>query len=181
MSEVEKHYGGDADELERARERTIGRSPAAGSKSGQGPFDRAEETLKEARQGAARAAERVKGTVSEGYDRAQDWAQDSLDSVSRNATYARRRSALELQRGRRGVENFVEENPIMVGVAGIAAGLLIGALLPATHRENKLLGPYADDVRREGMRYAKDVAQHGREALTENIRAMAPNRDPNQH
>lgn len=178
MSEVEKHYGGDADQLERARERTIGKQPTSRAKGDQSPLDRAEETLKEARDSATRAAERVKGSVTDGYERAQDWAQDSYDTVSRNAVYARRRSAAELKRGRRGVETFVEENPIMVGVAGIAAGLLIGALLPATRRENQLLGPYADDVRREGVRYAKDVAQQGREALSENLRAMAPGLDP---
>lgn len=65
----------------------------------------------------------------------------------------------------------------MVGVAGLAAGLLIGALLPATRRENRYLGPYADDMRREGVRYARDVAQQGREAISENLRAIADPKD----
>lgn len=177
MSEVDKHYGSDAAELDRARQRTLGQHTKPSGASDQSARDRAEGTLKDVPDGAAKAADRVRDTVSDGYERAQDWAQESYDSLSRNAVYARRRSAAELKRSQRTVENFVEQNPIMVGVAGIAAGLLVGALLPGTRQENKLLGPYADDVRREGLRYAKDVAQQGREALTDNFRAMAQPRD----
>jgi ElaB/YqjD/DUF883 family membrane-anchored ribosome-binding protein len=175
MSEVEKHYGGDVDDLDRTK--AAARTKTSGAKSERsrhdegdgGLLDRAEETLESAREGAARAADRVRETVSEQYE-----------SLSRNAVYARRRSVAEFNRGRRGVAAFVDENPIMVGVAGLAAGLLIGALLPRTRREDELLGPYADDLRRESLRYAKDAAEQGREALKENIRAMAQplDRDP---
>jgi len=119
------------------------------------------ETLKEARDSVADASEDLRRKASERYDRAHDWASEQYDSLSRNATYARRRGVAEFNRGRRGLAAFVEENPIMIGVAGLAAGLLIGALLPRTRREDELLGPYADDLRREGARYAKDAARHG--------------------
>lgn len=142
----------------------------------------ASETLKGARENVADATERLRHNASDKYDRAQDWAHERYDSLSRNATYARRRGIGEFNRGRRGIAAFVEENPIMVGVAGLAAGLLIGALLPRTRRENELMGPYADDLRREGTRYAKDVAQEGRDSLSENLRAMtgSQDRDPRE-
>jgi hypothetical protein len=57
----------------------------------------------------------------------------------------------------------VSENPILVGVVGLAAGLLIGALLPRTRTEDENVGPWADEVRDQGLRYARDVTHRGRE------------------
>lgn len=172
MSEIDKHYGGDAGDDVESRAHT-----KAGGHQDEGVADRAEKAAREARHAAARAAGRVRETVSDGYDRAEEWAHDGYDTISRNAVYARRRTAAEFNRGRRSVAAFVDENPIMVGVAGLAAGLLIGALLPSTRRENRLFGPYADDLRREGVRYARDVAEQGREAISENLRSVARPRD----
>lgn len=180
MSELDKHYGADADELERAKERTRARHRPRESQEETGPLDRAAEAIKDVREAASHTADRVRESVSEGYERAHDWAEEQYDSLSRQAVYARRRSAAEFNRGRRGVAAFIEENPIMVGVAGLAAGLLIGALLPATRRENRYLGPYADDMRREGVRYARDVAQQGREVLSENLRSITDPPRPNR-
>lgn len=92
--------------------------------------------------------------------------------ATRNATYARRRSAAEFNRSRRQVESFVEENPVMIGVAGLAAGLLIGAMLPGTRRENQVFGRYADEARREGVRYAQAVAEQGKSILEENLQGL---------
>lgn len=167
MSEVEKHYGGD----DRPKP-SAARAGDAKATDDASLLDRAADALADARESAAHTAGKLRDRASDRYEKAQDWAQESYESLSRNAVYARRRGVAELNRGRRGVEAFVEENPIMVGVAGIAAGLLIGALLPSTRRENQLLGPYADDIRREGARYARDVAQQGREAIADNLRSM---------
>ena len=156
MSKIDKHFGGETDDLDRTR------SAAGKQASGQ-----------DERDGGSDLAEHVRDTVTDGYERARDLASEGYDSLARNAGYARRRSIAELDRGRRGVAAFIEENPIMVGVTGFAAGLLIGSLMPGATRENRYIGPYADDLRREGIRYAKDVARNGRETIYENLRAIA--------
>jgi len=46
---------------------------------------------------------------------------------------------------------------------GLAAGLVIGALLPRTRHEDRAFGRWSDEVRDEGMRYARDATQRGRE------------------
>ena len=56
---------------------------------------------------------------------------------------------------------------MMVGVIGLAAGLVIGALLPRTRQEDRTLGRWADEVRDQGMRYARDMAHRGREMIDE--------------
>lgn len=67
-----------------------------------------------------------------------------------------------LNRGKGAVDRFVDENPLLVGVVGVAAGLLLGALLPRTKQEDKNLGPWADEVRGQGLRYAREVTGKGR-------------------
>lgn len=68
-----------------------------------------------------------------------------------------------LNRGKGAVERFVDENPLLVGVVGVAAGLLLGALLPRTKQEDRNIGPWADEVRGQGLRYAREVTSKGRE------------------
>ncbi len=128
--------------------------------------------MRDVKDAAGRAASSVRDGVEQGYEAASDWASDQYESASRNVTYARRRSAAEFNRSRQTVEGFVEENPIMVGVVGLAAGLLIGALLPTTRRENQYFGRYADEVRSEGYRYAHDAVEQGRHLLEENLKGF---------
>jgi hypothetical protein len=57
----------------------------------------------------------------------------------------------------------------MVGLVGLAAGLLLGALLPRTRREDEMFGEWADEVREQGLRYAHEAAQRGRDYVEENF------------
>jgi hypothetical protein len=56
---------------------------------------------------------------------------------------------------------------MVVGLVGLAAGLLLGALLPRTRRENEMFGEWADEVRSQGLRYARDAANRGRDYVEE--------------
>lgn len=113
--------------------------------------DRASETLRSAR-------ERAEDT----YEDARSWAEDRYDTQRRRAADLADRGAQRLHRGRTATEDFISENPLLVGVVGVAAGLLLGALLPRTRQEDRALGPYADDLRGQGVRYARDLTQRGR-------------------
>jgi ElaB/YqjD/DUF883 family membrane-anchored ribosome-binding protein len=164
MNEAEKHYSGQGG--------GTGTNGNGAHKTGTGQggsgsvLDQATSTARDRLRGAAEAArsatEAARSTASGAYGRA-----------SRTVGDARRRSAAHLTRHRRGVEAFVEENPIMVGVVGLAAGLLIGALLPGTRRENQVFGRYADEVRDQGLRYARELAEQGKSMVEENLDAVA--------
>ena len=83
-----------------------------------------------------------------------------------------------INRGRTAVERFVDDNPLLVGVVGVAAGLLLGALLPRTRQEDRNIGPWADEVRDQGLRYAREMTSRGREFVQtaldpDNINAAA--------
>jgi ElaB/YqjD/DUF883 family membrane-anchored ribosome-binding protein len=96
-------------------------------------------------------------------EQASDWARDQYERGSQQLDRARDQSMQQLRQARGSLERFVSENPLMVGVIGLAAGLVIGALLPRTRPEDRAFGQWADQVRDQGLRYAREAAQRGRE------------------
>jgi len=127
---------------------------------------------------ARNAAETVRQTTGElrektgeTVEQATQWAREQYDEGSRQLDEARRRSVQQMERARSGIERFVSENPVMVGVMGLAAGLLIGALLPRTRQEDRFFGRWADDLRDQGVRYAKEAAQRSRELVEDAVSA----------
>jgi ElaB/YqjD/DUF883 family membrane-anchored ribosome-binding protein len=175
---------------------TTGAGASAGGGGGKGAedagmMDQAKAAASTASAKARDAAESVQEAASEAYEQASEWARDTYeratewasDGYERGARYydeASRRSATSFRQGRGSVERFVSENPVLVGVVGLAAGLLLGALLPRTRREDRVFGDWADEVRDQGMRYARDFTQAGRDyvesALDEGQEGQGPSR-----
>lgn len=105
-------------------------------------------------------------------------ASDVYDDGRRRISDLGERGSERFRDGRSAVEDFVTDNPLLVGVVGLAAGLLIGALLPRTRQEDETVGPWADEVRDQGLRYARDVTHRGREFVAsaldpDNLQAAA--------
>ena len=127
---------------------------------------------------ARNAAESVRQTTGdlrertgETVEQATQWAREQYEEGTRQWDEARRRSVQQMARARGGIERFVSENPVMVGVMGLAAGLLIGALLPRTRQEDRFFGRWADDLRDQGVRYAREAAQRSRELVEDAVSA----------
>jgi len=133
----------------------------------QGAADTARQTAQSAADTARQTADEVQRQARDTYEQASSWASDQYEAASRNLDYASRRSMQEVERARHGVERFIQENPVLVGVMGLAAGLVIGALLPRTRQEDRTFGRWADEVREQGARYARDMTQRGREYVEE--------------
>lgn len=110
------------------------------------------------------------------YEDTRDWVSDARHEQARRVRRLTRRGQVRLGRGRNEVEHFVQENPLLVGVVGVAAGLLLGALLPRTRQEDRNLGPYADELRAQGLHYARDLTHRGREFVANALdpEAVAP-------
>src|SRR5690606_28179120 len=88
----------------------------------------------------------MKGALSDRMHRASGKA----GGLSRNARHSARtmgsRGRQGLSRASHDARDFMEQNPLAVGAIALAAGALIGALLPTTDKEKKLLGERADRV-----------------------------------
>lgn len=125
--------------------------------------DRAATAASDTRDRLSDTAKDLRERASDVYDDARGWASETQREGLRRVNDLSDRSSARLQDGKSAVEDFVAENPLLVGVVGLAAGLLIGALLPRTRTEDQNVGPWADEVRDQGLRYARDVTHRGRE------------------
>lgn len=140
------------------------------SGAGDGLRDRVEGVGVEAREQAGavqdrigQAADEAGSRIRSAYGDARAYVSEAGENQLRRIDDLTDRGREGLQRGRNAVEDFVGENPLLVGVVGLAAGLLLGALLPRTRQEDRNLGPYADEVRDQGLRYAREFTNRGRE------------------
>jgi hypothetical protein len=138
---------------------------------GYGRGERGDGTFDSARRGVAEAGRRASEAAGAAVDQAADVAGHAREKASDIAGQARematdaagavRDRASELGRQaselgsqarqsahdvRVGFWQTVEEQPLVVGVATLAAGLIAGLLLPATPRENELMGKARDTL-----------------------------------
>ena len=136
--------------------------------------DRVSDIAGQARQTVSDLADDIGGRLGDAADQARARAASAYDDARERAGALHKRHLRTLddlttqgidgiQRGRGAVERFVDDNPLLVGVVGVAAGLLLGALLPRTRQEDRNIGPWADEVRDQGLRYAREVTNIGRE------------------
>ncbi|WP_243374036.1 hypothetical protein [Microvirga solisilvae] len=129
--------------------------------------DKAQNMAEDMRHRAEGAYEGASEWARDTYERASDWASDAYEGQRRRVRQMGGRSAKAFGNARGGMQNYVHENPMVVGLVGLAAGLLLGALLPRTRRENELFGEWADEVRDQGLRYAREAANRGRDYVEE--------------
>lgn len=142
--------------------------------------DTAQKTASDMRERAGETAEQARKKAGEAYEAASDWAQDAYERTSRWASDRtsssrdrlgdmRDRSTRGFGQARNSIQSYVAENPMVVGIVGLAAGLLLGALLPRTRSEDEMFGEWADEVRSQGLRYARDATHRGREYVEESF------------
>jgi ElaB/YqjD/DUF883 family membrane-anchored ribosome-binding protein len=76
-----------------------------------------------------------------------------------------------------GYHRLLRENPLALGAIGIAVGALLGAALPGTEPENRLMGEASDDLADK----ARAAAQTGVGKVREVMRDMDEPGDPVRH
>jgi len=64
-------------------------------------------------------------------------------------------------------QQTMEENPLGIGLAALAVGVAIGLALPATRRENQMVGEWRDQVVDRARSTAQDVKQRVQEVVEE--------------
>jgi ElaB/YqjD/DUF883 family membrane-anchored ribosome-binding protein len=159
--------GGNKDD-ERSKGNTQSQSSQQQAQNQGGSMtDKAQQMAGDMRQRAEDAYEGASDWARDTYERASDWASDTYEGQRRRVRHMGGRSARAFGSARGSMQNYVSENPMVVGLVGLAAGLLLGALLPRTRHENEYFGEWADEVRNQGLRYARDAANRGREYVEE--------------
>lgn len=161
---------------------------------------RAGETAGAAVEQAGEMAGQARAMASDAADRARDMASDVASSVEHRASELGRQASEvgaqtreSVRRARAGLWETFEQDPLIVGAATLAAGVLVGLLLPSTRREDELMGEARDslidrvkgvgaDVIEKSKQVASAAAetlQHGTEAqglsadaVAEKVRAV---------
>ena len=95
--------------------------------------------------------EKLKSIKQETGESAEQWQERivnaSVDQAEGLDYQYRQVKGMMIDRGREHVQstkNFMQEQPLVAGALGVAAGALIGALLPTSKVEDKLIGDRAD-------------------------------------
>lgn len=136
--------------------------PSALSKAG----DKARETAHRFGDAAEATGERVsqfaRGTRDQAQhigERVSQIAHDTRDQAEHYTRAAQR----QYQRARHKAKSVIEEQPLLLGVLGLALGATLGALLPSTRKEDELMGETRDDL----LTTAKDNLNAAKEKFVE--------------
>ena len=68
--------------------------------------------------------------------------------------------------------NFMQEQPLVAGALGIAAGALIGALLPSTRAEDELVGIQADSIKSTAARRVESASKKAASKLSDSVKTL---------
>jgi uncharacterized protein YjbJ (UPF0337 family) len=163
-------YGQD----DRDQRRDYG-GPATGTFSTSRLRGQAADAAGKARDYAGDVAGRARDYASSAYQQARDTAGSTYSQVGERAGayYGQARGIAGSAYSR--VEGTMQENPLLVGGAGLAIGAAIGAILPLTSQEREYLGEaggqlveQANEMGREAWTRARETAEAaGRAALDE--------------
>lgn len=109
------------------------------------------------------AASNVRSRVSDAKHRVGDAA----SSFSERAHYARARTRAQTDRAREGFARMMDEQPLLLGLFGIAIGAALGASLPSSRREDELLGGARDRVMGAAAEFGSQQVDRVREAASD--------------
>ena len=140
--------------MSRSREQTV--SVMGGARQAVGGFTQSAGQWREELQ------EKLTSIKQEAGETAEQWRERvvnaSVDQAEDLDHQYRQVKGMMMDRGRehfQSTKNFMQEQPLVAGALGVAAGALIGALLPSSKVEDKLIGDRADVAKSElGQRAA---------------------------
>jgi hypothetical protein len=169
----------------------VGRMPPAGYAAGYGyeggfpgvsarTYDEgpgvASRTVHDAKERVAEVAQSARDTVGEAAHTAHDKVADVLDSVEERGARLRESAHVRVKNAKIGFWQTLDQQPLAVGAAAIAAGLIAGLLIPGTTREDEMLGETRDEMWQRAREKGRDVLQKGRyvaEAAVETLKTEA--------
>jgi len=116
----------------------------------------------------------AKDSISETVSGALHGAQDGVSRLSSGASAAAGQAGEYGQQARRTILDLIDQEPLLIGGAGLLIGLALGAAMPPTETEKRALGPLADRVidqsrsfAQERLEDAQDVASAAFDAAKE--------------
>jgi len=94
-------------------------------------------------------------------------AADSLVSRVTGAMPDPRAAKQNVASGGRRAGSIAQSNPLGLAIGGVAAGFLLGLLLPSTSIEDEKIGELADDVKDRVKETGQEALEHGKQVAQE--------------
>jgi len=117
------------------------------------------------------------GTAREKVGDATDWTKEhALDLGHKAKGQARAlkgKAKYQARRAKTGLWQTLEENPLLVGAATLAVGVIAGLLIPETEKENELMGETRDQLFDEVKEAGQEVLEKGKhvaEAVADKVK-----------
>ncbi len=108
--------------------------------------------------------------VAEAIERAGDAVSSAYANASGTAA-AMAQSTASIGRSTvstgRNIYDFVRDQPLVLGAIGLAIGAMLGAALPGSETENRLMGDASDELKQRASEAAKEQTQRASDKLAE--------------
>ncbi|PPB81181.1 hypothetical protein LV82_01223 [Albidovulum inexpectatum] len=104
-------------------------------------------------------AEALSQWLSEGTEKMSEAARARVIAARQKALDAQVQMERAARNARRQISRTVEQQPLLPGVVGFVAGLVLGAVMPSTRREDEMLGPWRDRAFDEAERIFREESQ----------------------
>jgi len=136
----------------------------------------AKATVAEAAQSAREKVSDVAGAAREKASTVAEAARETLDTVEERAVRLRENAHVRVKDAKIGFWQTLDEQPLAVGAAAIAVGLVAGLLIPGTSREDEMLGDKRDEALRRAQEKGREVlvkGKHVAQAAVETLKTEA--------
>lgn len=124
------------------------------------------DTMHSAVSSVSEAASTLKDKASSAYGSVADTANRTKWAV-KDAAYNAKESATALEQraiaASRDVFDFCKDQPLVLAGLGLAIGAALGAAIPETAAEDRLMGEAADQVKEQAQAIASDQLQHAKQ------------------
>jgi len=144
--------------------------------TGPGALSAAKDKVKDVAGSAKHALSNAGDKVSDATDWTKEHASELGNQVSAKATDLKYTAKRQVRRAKTGFWQTMESNPLMVGAATLALGVIAGLAIPSTDKEDELMGETRDhlfeEVKEAGQQ-ALDKGKHVAEAVADKVKEEA--------
>lgn len=153
---------GRAEKLKQAGSQLRERASSAGESAAQGA-QQLRERAGEARRSISDRMSGMREGMSHSMSGMREGMSHSMSGMREGMSHSKERFGDALHSGRSNMEHWLHDQPMAVGALGIALGAIIGAAMPRTRAENRLLGSIGDQARSK----ASELAEKGYQKASE--------------
>ncbi|HSN87725.1 MAG TPA: hypothetical protein VL025_13270, partial [Thermoanaerobaculia bacterium] len=118
------------------------------------------------------AAHTAKDAVVGAKERLADAADTARDRASNLTHRTREQARYQARQARVGFWETMEENPLAVGAAVLAAGVIAGLMIPSTRKEDEMMGETRDRLVERAREVGEEALEKGKHVATAAVETL---------